>query len=128
LLTKVDRRTPLGRRVTELTGIFATAVGGELTPLRRLAVDKAAQLTAIAEKARGNFMRDGIGSPDDIVRLERKADQAIRALCIVETKRDATPSLADYLQSLADRQDADVEPDEREAEAGVDHGRDAADA
>jgi hypothetical protein len=87
-LTKVDRRSQLGKRIVELTAMFTAAVGGELTPMRKLAVDKAAQLTAIAEKARGDFMREGLGTLDDIVRLERKADQAVRALNVnPEAKR-----------------------------------------
>jgi hypothetical protein len=87
-LTKIDRRGRLGKRIAELTEMFAAA-GGELTPMRKLKVDKAAQLTAISELARGDFMRDGVGTLDDIVRLERKADQAVRALGIAE--RDPRP-------------------------------------
>jgi hypothetical protein len=100
LLTKVDRRSQLGKRIVELTAMFTAAIGGELTPMRRLSVDKAAQLTAIAEQARGAFMRDGVGSLDDIVRLERKADQAIRALALVEHKPKG-PTLAEYLAKRA---------------------------
>jgi hypothetical protein len=95
-LTKIDKRLPLGKRVAALTEMFAAAVGGELTPMRRLAVDKAAQLTAIAEQARGVFMRDGVGTLDDIVRLERKADQVVRALGISEAKPKPTSPLAEH--------------------------------
>ena len=80
--------------------MFAVAVGGELTPMRKLKVDKAAQLTAIAELARGDFMRDGKGTLDDIVRLERKADQAIRALGLTEAKPKA-PTLLDRFAAKA---------------------------
>jgi hypothetical protein len=83
-LTKIDKRGRLGKRVRELTAMFASAVGGEQTPMRKLKVEKAAELTALAELARGDFMRDGKGTLDDIVRLERKADQAVRALGIRE--------------------------------------------
>jgi hypothetical protein len=83
-LTKIDRRGRLGKRIAELTAMFAAAVGGELTPMRKLRVDKAAQLTAIAELSRGDYMRDGKGTLDDIVRLERKADQAVRALGLTD--------------------------------------------
>ena len=78
--------------------MFTAAAGGELTPMRRLLIDKAAQLTAIAEKARGDFMRDGVGTLDDLVRAERKADQAIRALGTLEEK-PRPPTLADLLRS-----------------------------
>jgi hypothetical protein len=83
-LTTVNRSTRLGKRIDELTAMLTAAVDGELTPMRKLNVDRAAQLTAIAELARGDFMRDGKGTLDDIVRLERKADQAVRALRLVD--------------------------------------------
>ena len=85
-LTMVDTRGRLGKRIAELGVVFSAAVGGEQTPMRKLKVEKAAQLTAIAELARGAYMRDAQGTLDDIVRLERKADQAVRALGIREAK------------------------------------------
>jgi hypothetical protein len=85
-LTKVDKRGRLGKRVTELIAMFVDALGDDLTPMRKLKIDRAAQLTTIAELARGDFMRDSAGTLDDIVRLERKADQAVRALGIREAK------------------------------------------
>ena len=94
-MTKIDKRLPLGKRIVELTAMFTAAVG-ELTPLRKLKVEKAAQLTAIAELARGDFMRDGKGTLDDIVRLERKADQAVRALGLTEAKPKPTSPLAEH--------------------------------
>src|ERR1700677_96190 len=99
-LTRIDRRGRLGKRIAELAAMFAVAVGGELTPMRKLKVDKAAQLTAIAELARGDFMRDGKGTLDDIVRLERKADQAIRALGLTEAK-PKDPTLLDRFAANA---------------------------
>jgi len=83
-LTTVSRSTRLGKRIDELMAMLTAALDGELTPMRKLAVERAAQLTAIAEKARGDFMRDSLGTLDDIVRLERKADQAVRALRLVD--------------------------------------------
>jgi hypothetical protein len=96
-LTKVDKRGRLGKRIAELTAMFAAAVGGEQTPMRKLKVEKAAQLTAIAELARGAYMRDAQGSLDDIVRLERKADQAVRALGMTEAKPRAKLTIPEYL-------------------------------
>jgi hypothetical protein len=92
-LTQTDKRLRFGKRIAELTAMFIAAVGSEVTPMRRLAIDKAAQLTAIAELARGDFMRDGQGSLDDIVRLERKADQAVRAAGISEKPVKPAPAL-----------------------------------
>jgi hypothetical protein len=95
-LTKIDKRGRLGKRIAELRAIFIAALGdeAELSAMKRLKVEKAAQLTALAELARGDFMRDGKGTFDDIVRLERKADQAVRALGPTDAKPKA-PSLLD---------------------------------
>jgi hypothetical protein len=99
-LTQVDRRSRLGIRIRELTEMFTAAVGVELTPMRKLKVEKAAQLTAISELARGDFMRDGCGTLDDIVRLERKADQAVRALGIIEALRAKKESVTDNIRRV----------------------------
>ena len=96
-LTKIDRRGRLGRRVAELTALFAASISGEPSPMMRLKIEKAAQLTAIAELARGDFMRDGKGTLDDIVRLERKADQAVRALGLDEKRVAPKLSVPEYL-------------------------------
>jgi hypothetical protein len=97
-LTRIDRRGRLGKRIAELTAMFAAAVGGEVTPMRKLKVEKASHLTAIAELARCAFMRDGKGTLDDIVRLERKADQAVRLLGITdEAKPKSRLSVPEYL-------------------------------
>ena len=96
-LTKIDKRGRLGKRVAELTAMFAAAVGGEQTPMRKLKVDKAAELTALSELARGDFMRDGKGTLDDIVRLERKADQAVRSLDLNDAKPKSKLSVPEYL-------------------------------
>jgi hypothetical protein len=106
-LTKIDKRGRLGKRVAELTAIFAAAVGGELTAMRKLKIEKAADLTAMAEQARGDFMRDGKGTLDDIVRLERKADQAAGrwASACFESE---SQSMATYLFELMSKRNANV--------------------
>jgi hypothetical protein len=81
-LTKIDRRGRLGKRVAELTAMFTDAVGGELTPMRRLKVERAAQMVAVSEQARGNFMRDGAGNLENILLAERRAASACRAIGI----------------------------------------------
>jgi len=90
-LTKVDKRFRLGRRIAELAAIFTSALpADEMTPMKRLRVDEAAQLKALAEKARGDYLRDGAGGLDDILRIERKADQAVRALGIERASASAS--------------------------------------
>src|ERR1700729_1516336 len=78
-LTKIDMRSRLGKRISELAALFAGALGGDLSPVRRLKIEQAAQLSALAEQARGDILRGGKGT-GDIVRLERAAAAAVRAL------------------------------------------------
>jgi hypothetical protein len=94
-LTKVNRGSILGKRIDELKALFIAALNvGELSPLLRLKIDEAAQLKALAELARGDFMRgDRHASLDDIIRAERRGEQAVRALGIGERKsRQPTPA------------------------------------
>jgi hypothetical protein len=100
ILTGVDKRTALGKRIVELRALFLEALGGSdgLSPMKRLKVEQAAQLTALAELCRGDFMRDGAGTLDDLVRLERKADHALRALGIVEAA-PKPPTVRDNIAS-----------------------------
>ncbi len=106
VLTRVDGRTALGKRIAELTAIYSCACGSAdtaLSPIKRLKVEEAAQLKALAERARGDYLRNGEGSLDDVVRIERKASAAERALGIVDKSAyDAGPTLADYLEATAE--------------------------
>jgi len=102
-LTRVDRRLPLGRRIEALKAIYFEALGGAegLSPMRRLKVDEAAQLKALAEKSRGDFMRDGVGSLDDVMVAERRADLAVRAIGLPkERPKPATATVADILERV----------------------------
>jgi hypothetical protein len=105
-LTKIDRRGRLGKRITELTKLFTTAVDGVISPLRKMRIQEAAQLKALAEQARGEFMRDGKGALEDIVPLERRAEQAVRAIGLNEAKRrpgrPGRSSIRDYLDQAKD--------------------------
>ena len=93
-LTRIDRRSRLGKRIDELTILFAGALGGELSPVRKLSIERAAQLSALAEQARGDHMRNQ--GTSDIVRLERAAAAALRALGDLEPKPRG-PTLAELL-------------------------------
>ena len=82
-LTTVDKRSRVYRRIRELEALFLRtfeSAGVALTPMRRMRVAEAAQLKALAEKARGDTLRGGAGSLDDVVRIERRADAAVRAI------------------------------------------------
>jgi hypothetical protein len=102
-LTRVDRRLPLGRRIEALKAIYFEALGGAegLSPMRRLKVDEAAQLKALAERSRGDFMRDGVGQLSDIVAAERRADMAVRAIGPPKERlKPLTASVAEILDRL----------------------------
>jgi hypothetical protein len=63
-------------------------LAGELSPLKREAIGEATQLKALAEDQRGAWLRgEATCSLDDLIRLERRASQAVRALGISEAPR-----------------------------------------
>jgi hypothetical protein len=100
-VTDIDGRTRSGRRARELARQFEAAIGGDLTDNQRLAIGRAATLTAIAEDRR---MRALAGEPvllDDLVRVERLAMQATRNLGLDKRCEPAEPSLAQVLAELA---------------------------
>jgi hypothetical protein len=104
VLTRVDRRTALGKRIAELTAIYVAALGGidAISPIKRLKVADAAQLRALAELARGEHLRAGSGVLDDIVRIERKASAAEKALGIAEKPdKPPGPTLAEHIAQRA---------------------------
>ena len=59
-------------------------------------IEQAAQLQALAEKARGDYLRGEGGDLDEIIRAERRADQTVRSLGLSEAK-PRVPTLADLL-------------------------------
>ena|ERR1700722_4796824 len=80
-LTRVSKRGRFGKRVFELQAILEDELRGDrLTPLVRVKIARASQMVALAEAARGGFMRDGSGNLDDLLRLEREAARACAAL------------------------------------------------
>jgi hypothetical protein len=97
LLTKVDKRNRVGRRIEELAALFLSALADrERTPMLAHKVRQAAELLAMAEKGRGDYLRGEHCQLDDIVRAERRAEAAVAALGIKEARPKA-PALADYL-------------------------------
>ena len=77
----MDKRTFTWRRIVELQQLFTSALTGasvELSPLRKLKVEQAAHAVAVAELARGEFMRDGAGDLDELIRAERRADTLVK--------------------------------------------------
>jgi hypothetical protein len=96
--TDIDGRTRSGRRARELARQFERALGDDLTDGQRLAIARAATLTAIAEDRRTRALA---GEPavllDDLVRVERLAAQAVKVLGIKPPKEPPLPSLQELL-------------------------------
>ena len=106
-LTKVDMRTPLGMRIKDLRALYESAFpAGELTPLRRERIASAAQLQALAEAERGAWMRgEARCNLDELIRAERRAASAVKALGIVDAKpqphEPANPLVAHFARPPA---------------------------
>jgi hypothetical protein len=100
-LTKVDRRNRVGRRIDELKALFTAALADrEPNPMLAHKVGQAAELLAMAEKGRGDYLRGEHCQLDDVVRAERRAEAAVAALGIREP-RAKVPSLADVLRGAS---------------------------
>jgi len=78
--TWIDKRGRVWLRIVELQSLFVSAIegaGAVVTPIRRMRIEEAAELKALAEKARGDYLRDGVGSLDEVIRCERNAAAAV---------------------------------------------------
>jgi hypothetical protein len=95
-LTRIDKRGRVGKRVARLVELFEAAFPAEaLTPLKREQIASAAGLQALAEEARGKWMRGESGdSLDEIMRAERVAMSKVRGLGIGDEKPRAPSLLA----------------------------------
>ena len=102
-----DRRTLLGRRITGLAETFRRRIGFEevaADPVLAAAVERAARLTRWPRSLSARALRgDQAVSADDVVRMSRLADQAVRRLHLDRHKpQQAGVSLADYLRAHHD--------------------------
>lgn len=97
----VDKRLAIGRRIKQLTATLRErlSLGADPDPLLLAAVEKAAQLTALAEDAAARALRaDPKVTLDDVVRLTRLADLSVRQLRLDRHKAaPMTPTLMQYL-------------------------------
>jgi hypothetical protein len=94
------KRTLIGRRTVALAATFRARLGeAAADPVLLAAIDKAARLVALAESVQARALRaDPKISLDDVVRVERLADIAVRRLRLDRHAKPAAPSLADYLR------------------------------
>jgi hypothetical protein len=95
-----DKRTLLGRRVVELIGTFRARLGAEAADaVVDAAVQRCAEVTALAEVMRAKMLRGEKVSTETVLRLSRTADLLTRKLGL-DKKPQASggPSLADLLR------------------------------
>jgi hypothetical protein len=98
---RIDNRTRTARRAKALREYFTsalTAAGRELSIELAAAVTKAAELVALAEDMRAKMLRGAADvCADDLVRVTRLADTAVRRLALPSGSSKPEPSVDQYL-------------------------------
>jgi hypothetical protein len=94
-----DLHSPRGRRIADLAGAYAEALGNPADIATQSEIVAAAELTTLAEEARALALANpATADLDAIVRVQGAADRAVRRLGVKPgAKRDTTPSLADIV-------------------------------
>jgi uncharacterized iron-regulated protein len=93
----LDARTRPAKRLQEL--IEAICGGATLTPQEAVAAHRAAELILVAEMHRARAVHDPDCDINQLTRLERLAERALKgALAMLRSRRDETPSLTEYLR------------------------------
>jgi hypothetical protein len=97
---RLDRRTRIAQRATRLRAHYFALLeqtGRDVQSVELIAaLDRAAELQAIAEHLRADALR-GRAVFDDLVRVERVAASALRALRLPTSANKQTLTLAEYL-------------------------------
>jgi hypothetical protein len=99
----IDGRSLLGRRVRDMADYYVAQLGGcwaTLTDMQAAAVRRAAELTALAEQARADALKNGNADPEQLVRLENLATRAERRLSF-KPRAENRPTLREHLQRPA---------------------------
>jgi hypothetical protein len=106
--TRLDQRTRAGRRARELREHYTAALqqaGRDVSSVELIsAISRASELQAISEELRASAMRGVPTSPDDLVRLDRLANLALRALRLPSASSKQTPTLGDLLRADHEQQ------------------------
>ena len=101
---KIDKRYAIGRRIKQLAGEFRVRLNldADPDPLLQMAIERAAQLQALAEQAAARALRaDPKVAYDDVVRLSRLADHAMRGLRLDRNVAQRVQTLDEYLDDHA---------------------------
>jgi hypothetical protein len=92
---RIDGRSAAARRAKQLTGQYVAALGGPdaIDPVMLSSIRRAAALVTIAEWHRTEALKGGDVLLDDLVRLERLSELAVRRLGLgCKRERDALSS------------------------------------
>lgn len=103
-LQGLDGRTVAAKRARELAQCFEAELGGALTATQRVAVERAAPLTAIAEDAKARRLSGDMAiTLEDVVRTDNAARRAVKELGLGTKSASATPppSLSAWAQAPA---------------------------
>jgi hypothetical protein len=99
--TRFDGRLAIGRRVKQLVILFRERLNGDAAndPVLAAAVERAAELQALAEHLRGAALRgDPAATPNAVVRITRLADLSVKRLHLDRHKpQQAGPTLGQLL-------------------------------
>jgi hypothetical protein len=90
----------IARRRRELIAVFVQAIGGRVSPVQLVEIERTASLLILAEDLRAKALRGEDVAIADLSRLEGTADRAIRRLGLkAGAAAQPVPTLADYLAS-----------------------------
>jgi hypothetical protein len=97
----LDQRTRAATRARKLAAEFEAELGGDLTTAMHIAIERAAALTVVAEDARARRLAGDLTiTLDDLVRTDRAAAAAVRALGLDRERESVAVPLRDRLLSL----------------------------
>ena len=113
-IARVDGRSKAAKRVKELAASYIARLGGRNVDAATLAaIQKAAELAALAEELRGRALRGEAVDLGEMVKVEGVADRAARALGLDRLKRDNDDrSLDEYLDTKYDADPTADVPDQ----------------
>ena len=113
-LRGVDGRSETARRFRDVAIALTDDCGGadRLSEPTRLLIRQAAMLTIQVEQLQAKIVAGEDVDHEQVIRLSNVLTRVLAALGLKKCqRRDTGPSLADYLQSISDRQDTEVELD-----------------
>jgi hypothetical protein len=112
----LDQRTRAATRARKLAAEFEAELGGNVTTAMHIAIERAAALTVVAEDARARRLAGDLSiTLDDLVRTDRAAAAAVKALGLDKRREPTGPTLHEYFAARA-------------AETGQDAGEGSADS